>query len=210
MFSLFISMSVSAFLWANAQAGYGNLFAYINYKSSGCSGSYGKLLTTDPLVFQYSGDANFIDIEFNAANWFAVGWCKGETEWGPSNGLKFYYDQRVANVYSGGFLGQTELGTWHTYWITYQLGTTYKWTVYIDGIVKKTTAFLYRTGLPTADVEICHTLDDIDCHVKELQYALTAGRIVRWYPWDGYGTIHADLPLGITTISNVEWTATSY
>lgn len=192
-----------------SEAAPGTFFAYTYYKNY-CGGCYAKLLTTDPAVWWYSGVANFVSIEFNGLNWFAIGWCEGVTYWGDTNGAKkFYYDRSVEGVYSGGLLGDVSVNTWHTYRIAYQLGTTYKWTAYIDNVTKASTVFTSRTALIAANVEIHDTMDDVNCHITNLQYAVIVSKIVRWYPWDGYGSKVANPPLVMTIVSNTEWTCIS-
>ena len=213
LFFLLMFSAVIPFISHDAQGYPGTFFAYTEYKSGSCAESYGELLTTDADVRVGSGDANFIDIEFNINNWMAVGWCEGDTPWGSTYpDRKFYWDQRLAGGYSGGLLGVADVNTWHSYRVMYQLRTTGSWNVYVDGVSKWTTNFgSYRIGTPTANVELKDTMDNVNCHVMNLQYALVAYRFIQWYSWDGYGATYADPrpPLSMTIVSNTEWTCVS-
>jgi len=196
-------------LSVDVQATSGRYYAYTYYKTyeAGVSGS---LTITNPSPYSQSGDANFVVVFFANGDWLAIGYLKGNTPWGGTgSSVYFYYDQSVNGVYSGGLLNTASVNSVHSFKINYQLGSLNKWSAYIDGVSKKTTQYSDRTAIPSAQAEMHNDLDSWQGgHVAALQYCMIAGRIVRWYSWDGYGygSPGADNPPYITVVSNTEWT----
>lgn len=89
--------------------------------------------------------------------------------------------------------------------VSYLLGTTNFFAACLDGVEKKRAQFLYSTARPETSPESSDSGNYMWGHVKDMKYMLQSGRIVRWYPWDGFGTFGADPPYRIELVSQTEW-----
>ena len=164
-------------------------------------------MVTNPTPVSGSGDAHSMLSGFANLDFFSIGWVEGNTPWGSTGSVqKFYWDAVCWGTYQGALIGAATTNTWHNFKINYMMGSLNTWSVYLDGVNKKTLQFTDRVGVPVSQFETHNNADVISGHVRNLQYGLCASRFFRWYSWDGYGVTDSDLPYHLNIISNTEWT----